>query len=57
MEVEPQARGYSRYHFDLGLVYMALGEPELAQKSMLAAVKLKPNYGEAGTIWGLFILD
>lgn len=56
LEVEPQARGYSRYHFDLGLVYMALGEPELAQKSMLAAVKLKPNYGEAWNNLGLIYL-
>ncbi|KUJ95730.1 MAG: TPR repeat-containing protein [Desulfonauticus sp. 38_4375] len=56
LEIESQAKGYARYHFDLGLVYMALGETKLAQKSMLAAVKIKPDYGEAWNNLGIIYL-
>lgn len=57
LEIEPLAKNYARYHFDLGMVYMALDEKKRAQESFLKAVKIYPNYGEAWNNLGLLYLN
>lgn len=36
-----------RYGFDLGMAYLAVNEPVLAEKAMARAARLDPEYGEA----------
>lgn len=47
LRLRDAAAGVPRHGFDLGLAYLAVGEPALAAESLERAVVLDPEYGEA----------
>ncbi|SDN66033.1 Tfp pilus assembly protein PilF [Desulfonauticus submarinus] len=53
LTVQNSAYKYARFHFDLGMAYLALDERQKAIDSFSKAVKLSPAYGEAWNNLGL----
>lgn len=47
LKVESQASGLSRYHFDMGMIFLAMNELDKARDGFAQAAKIDDNFGEA----------
>ncbi|AMD92543.1 tetratricopeptide repeat protein [Desulfomicrobium orale] len=47
LKVEGAVSGQSRFHFDMGLVYLGLDEMDKAREGFAEAVRIDDNFGEA----------
>ena len=53
LAIESVAKRFPRYHYDMGMAWLALNDVEKARLHLARAVKFKPDYGRAWNNLGL----